>query len=156
MLAALTLAAVGEPSGGGYITHNTEPSAAEVAEHKRLRLLEIDQSLGELLNRKSSAAVFVDTEKRMGPWFAIGSAPFMLIGAIVPQIQGGTVELTHGGKDLNSVAAVGGVLLGIIAVNLAICLGVLIDHWITEADSGPARQRQVDSLRAERLSLGAP
>jgi hypothetical protein len=36
---------------------------------------------------------------------------------------------------------------------LLICAGVLIEHWISEADEAPSRQHQVDSLRAEQTRL---
>ena len=119
-----------------------------------LRLREIDDALYPLEVRPTAGRVFLQTGERLLPIFVIAGAPALGLGLALGFIKANVDSADSGVGRVLSGAGLG--LVVVAGALLVVCAFKLIDHWVEEADSAPARNARIRELKAERQALLAP
>lgn len=128
--------------------------AVRAEQDKKVRLFEIDQELTALTVRPTAGGVFLSSFRTLTPWFLGAAVPIGGLGILFG--LGGnsastarTVDATVGKVFGIGTAVLGGLLL----LELFVCVGTVIDHWVGEADGAKERAKRVAQLEAERAAL---
>ena len=114
----------------------------------KARLVEIDQELNGLTFRPTAGSVFLNTATKVTPWFLGAALPLGALAAAFGKF--GVANDQQLGRIIGAGAAIFG---GLLLIEAFVCLGTVIDHWVSEADSAKARAQRVTDLQAERETL---
>lgn len=119
----------------------------------RQRLLEIDQELDGLAHRPTGGSVFLASFKKLTPWFLGAALPLGALGVLAGLGGNQNTPRFTDTATLKLFGIATAVLGGVLVLDLLVCAGSVIDHWVGEADSAKARAQRVTELEAERAAL---
>ncbi len=145
---------------GQGTTYRPDPTDAPTAQTvtPRQRLIEIDQELYGLAFRPTAGSVFVASLKKLTPWFVGAALPLgalaVIAGSATPRQTAGVNATSD--ANVTRLFGIGTAVLGaVLLLELIVCAGTVIDHWVSEADTAKARAARVTELEAERAALNA-